>query len=232
MEIQDIVILRGKLQSLCLSEHQFEYVNGCISEYLMGRFQEFAINELVAFREDNTKNDYICIIIDEALKEKYRKFTIRHLVITQDDKRNNKYICTIINEILKERMKIYLEPYSKKVDIYNLILDGALFLSPLVFIGSDDIDYRDNGVYLSIQMKDFERVESLLIEANCGMIKYNNTYPYIEGNTTSMSFPLDDSAPNSKCYIANRPNILIDETKAFVFGIGYLSRFDSAILRW
>ena len=76
-------------------------------------------------------------------------------MITQDDKRNNKYICTIINEILKERMKIYLEPYSKKVDIYNLILDGALFLSPLVFIGSDDIDYRDNGVYLSIQMKDF-----------------------------------------------------------------------------
>ena len=78
--------------------------------------------------------EYVDDCISECLMGRFRRFTNKYIVDKFLAYWKDDCICTIINEILKERMKIYLEPYSKKVDIYNLILNGALLLFPNDFI--------------------------------------------------------------------------------------------------
>ena len=163
MEIRDIVLLRRSLhQSLC--SHEFEYVDRCTKEIMKGFFQRFKTIELLMYYKQHES---------ESESKKYDILSL------------------IVDEILGERLKIFLRPYSEQVDIYDLVVNGVLLnnVASNMFEMGGAYDVRqidiskicrtcdmgqigDFDFYMVVQEKHFDKIERLLIEIDCGMIKY------------------------------------------------------------
>ena len=197
MKIEDILTFKE-----CLCSCEFECINECIDKNLKEKFWKTPIKKLIG----------ILIYYRARITHETCKDMIIYTGCAQFA------VLTIVDEIYKKRLRIFLEPYSKHIDIYNLIVNGALLDKYYSSVFESNMKQNCFNLSMTVQKKDFDKIELLIVESGHSIKKLSH---YRESKNI-ISFSFDDSKQCANCNLIEIDNYKKYPTKFTVFGLSPL----------